>query len=116
MFDSVARVETIFRVFRGDCLGHGSSGAIFAVSSAVAVKTACRYDNPPPGYAEEEQYSRKRIKDESVIFDILAKPEHWHPNIVLSFLHSQDYIFMERTPMNLSNHVAQRCLLHMHWR
>jgi hypothetical protein len=95
MADTVARVVTIFHAYRGDCLGHGSSGIIFTVNADIVVKTASRYDNHPPGYAEEERYSLRRIKEESAVFDILAKPKNWHPNIVLSFLHTPDYIFME---------------------
>lgn len=53
MADIVARVQTIFLAFRGDYLGHGSSGIVFTVTSAIVVKTACRYDTYPPGYAEE---------------------------------------------------------------
>ncbi|MCJ1249936.1 hypothetical protein MMC30_007162 [Trapelia coarctata] len=107
MTDTVARVETIFRKSRGDCLGHGSSGVVFTVNANIVVKTACRYDIHPPGYAEEEQYSLKRIEEESAVFDILAEPENWHPNIVLSFLHTSDYIFMERANEDLSDYVTR---------
>lgn len=107
MGGAVARVETIFRKSRGDCLGHGSSGIVFTVNSDTAVKTACRYDTRPPGYAEEEQYSLRRIKEESSIFDVLAKPQNWHPNIVLSSLHTPDYIFMERAEEDLFDYVIR---------
>lgn len=107
MTDPVARVKTIFRVFRGDCLGHGSSGIVFTVNSNIVVKTASTYDIHPPGYEEEEKYSIKRIKEESAVFDILARRENWHPNIVLSFLHTSDYIFMERAQGDLSDHVIK---------
>ncbi len=106
MTDAVARVETIFRKSRGDCLGHGSSGIVLTVNSDIVVKTACRYDTHPPGYAEEERYSLTRIKQESAVFDILEKPENWHPNIVLSFLHAPDYIFMERVTGDLVDYVT----------
>lgn len=107
MADPVARVETIFRKSRGDCLGHGSSGIVFTVNSDIVVKTACRYDIHPPGYAEEEQYSMRRVKHESAVFDILAKPENWHPNVVLSFLHTHDYIFVERASDDLCGYVTK---------
>lgn len=107
MADTVARVETIFHASRGDCLGHGSSGIVFTVNSDIVVKTACKYDTHPPGYAEEEQYSLRRIKEDSAVFDILAEPENWHPNIVLSFLHTSDYIFMERAHEDLFDHVTK---------
>lgn len=107
MTGPVARVETIFRKSRGDCLGHGSSGIVLTVNSNIVVKTACRYDMHPPGYAEEEQYSLRRIKQESAVFDILAKPENWHPNVVLSFLHTPDYIFMERATDDLFDYVTR---------
>lgn len=107
MTDTIAKVKTIFRVSRGDCLGHGSSGIVFIVNSDIVVKTACTYDTHPPGYAEEEKYSIRRVREESAVFDILAKPENWHPNIVLSFLHTSDYIFMERAPEDLFDHVTK---------
>lgn len=37
---------------------------------------------------------------------ILAEPENWHPNIVLSFLHTPDYIFMERANNDLFDYVT----------
>lgn len=107
MADIVARVETVFRKSRGDFLGHGSSGIVFTVNSDIVVKTACRYDIHPPGYAEEEQYSLRRIKEESSVFNTLAEPENWHPNIVLSFLNTPDYIFMERAHEDLFDHVIK---------
>lgn len=85
---------------------HGSSGAVFAVSSEIVVKTACRYDNLRPGYAEEEHYIRRCIREQRAIFDIFAEPENWHPSIVLSFLHSPGTCFMERTPTDESDHVT----------
>lgn len=107
MTDTVVRVKTIFGVFRGDCLGYGSSGIVFGINSDIVVKTACTYDIHPPGYAEEEKHSIRRVKKESAVFDILAKPENWHPNIVLSFLHTSEYIFMERAREDLFDHVTQ---------
>ena len=107
MANTVARVVTIFRAYRGDCLGHGSSGIVFTVNTDIVVKTASRYDTHPPGYAEEERYSLRRIKEESAVFDILAEPKNWHPNIVLSFLHTPDYIFMERAREDLFDHVVK---------
>ncbi|MCJ1254185.1 hypothetical protein MMC24_001999 [Lignoscripta atroalba] len=103
----VARVVTIFGASRGDCLGHGSSGIVFTVNPKIVVKTASRYDTHPPGYAEEEQYSLRRIKEESAVFDILAEPKNWHPNIILSFLHTPEYIFMERAREDLFDHVIR---------
>ncbi|KAL8981818.1 MAG: hypothetical protein Q9177_005457 [Variospora cf. flavescens] len=107
MADTVAKVVTIFDASRGDCLGHGSSGIVFTVNTDIVVKTASRYDTHPPGYAEEEQYSLRRIKEESAVFNILAKPKNWHPNIILGFLHTPDYIFMERAHEDLSDHVIE---------
>lgn len=114
MADTVARVVTIFYVSRGDCLGHGSSGIVFTVNTDIVVKTASRYDTHPPGYAEEEQYSLRRIKEESAVFKILAKPKNWHPNIVLGFLHTPDYIFMERAHEDLLDHVINNFPISLH--
>ncbi|KAL9022293.1 MAG: hypothetical protein Q9185_000535 [Variospora sp. 1 TL-2023] len=105
MADTVAKVITIFDASRGDCLGHGSSGIVLADNTDIVVKTASRFDIHPPGYPEEEQYSLRCIKEESAVFDILAKPKNWHPNIILGFLHTPDYIFMERAHEDLSDHL-----------
>lgn len=81
MGDTVARVQTIFRSFRGDYLAHGCNGIVFTITSNIVVKTACINDIHPPGHAKEEEYSLRRIKEESAIFDILADVKNWHPNI-----------------------------------
>ncbi|KAL8830707.1 MAG: hypothetical protein Q9170_005614 [Blastenia crenularia] len=114
MAEPVARVVTIFDTNRGDCLGHGSSGIVFTVNANIAVKTACRYDIHPPEYAEEENRSILRIKEESAVFSILADRKNWHPNITLSFLYGPDYIFMERAQEDLYYHVTEKDPIKLH--
>lgn len=80
---------------------------MFTVTSNIVVKTAYRYDFHPTGYTEEEKYSLKRIQEESAIFNILADVKNWHPNIVLSFLHMPDHVFMERACEDLFDHVTK---------
>lgn len=50
-------------------MGHGSRGIVFTVTSTTVV---CRYDIHPSGFAEEEEYSLRRIRGESAIFEELA--------------------------------------------
>lgn len=57
-----ATVVTIIHASRDDCLGHGSSGNVFAVNTDIVVMTACRFDTHTPEYAEEEQYILKRVE------------------------------------------------------
>ena len=83
----------------------------FSVTSNIVVKTAYRYDIHPTGYTEEEKYILKRIKEESAIFNILADVKNWHPSIVLSFLHTPGYIFMERAYEDLFENVTKKFLI-----
>lgn len=57
--DNVARAKA---VFRGDGLGHGSIGTLFIINSDTVIKTTCRYETHPSGYAEEERYSLRRVR------------------------------------------------------
>ena len=50
----------------------------------------------------------RRIKQESDVFDALAKPENWHPNVLLNFLHTPDYIFLERAADDLFDYVTRK--------
>ena len=110
----VVRVVTCFGVSRGEFISHGSAGVVFTVNQDIVVKTASRFDSHPPGYAEEEEYSLRRIREESAVFDILAKEENWHPNIVRCFLHTSDYIFMERAQEDMYGHVTRNHPLSQH--
>jgi serine/threonine protein kinase len=89
-------------------LADGGTGVLFAVSDKIVVKTLWKFDIPHESFREQETDSVRGLQKESEIYDILAQPKNWHPNIVLSFLHNPSYLFLERLPRTLHDYVSQK--------
>ncbi|KAL8881275.1 MAG: hypothetical protein Q9198_001496 [Flavoplaca austrocitrina] len=103
---AVAKVVPSFDADGGNCLAYGDSRTVFAVASDIVVKTT-RKDNAPSETQRDEVRSKQPAKNERAIFDILMQREHGHPNIILGFLHTPEFILMERAHENLIQHVTQ---------
>lgn len=84
MANSMPRVCSPFLIF--PYLNEGGTGIVFAVSDRIVVKTVWRFDNLNEQWHEQQKDSIAGLKKESAIYDVLAKPENLHPNIVLCFL------------------------------
>lgn len=83
------------------------------------VKTLWKFDIPHESFREQETDSLRGLQKESEIYDTLAQPKNWHPNIVLSFLHNPSYIFLEWLPRTLHDYVSQKASItettRCHW-
>ncbi|KAI4271094.1 MAG: hypothetical protein LQ337_006253 [Flavoplaca oasis] len=102
----VAKIVPSFDADGDNCVAYGDSWNGFAVASDIVVKTTLK-DCTPPEHQRDEVRSKQPIKNERAIFDILMQRKHWHPNIILGFLHTPEFIFMERAHENLIQHVTQ---------
>lgn len=105
MANSMPRVCSPFLKF--PYLNEGGTGIVFAVSDKIVVKTVWRFDNINEQWREQQEDSIVGLKKESMMYDVLAKPENLHPNIVLCFLHNPDYLFLERLPGTLYEQVSR---------
>lgn len=91
-----------------DALGMGATGVVYPVSDRIVVKVVYKYENPSIDHQNTQDDSRRAIKAESAIYDILSRPQNWHPNIIFSFLRGPNFIFLERLRDNLFDRTLQR--------
>ncbi len=89
MAELVPRLSSPFLV--SPYLAEGGTGILFAVSDKIVVKTLWKFDILHESFREQETDSLRGLQKESEIYDTLAQPKNWHPNIVLSFLHNPSY-------------------------
>lgn len=106
MVESIPRLRSPFLV--SPHLADGATGILFSVSDKIVVKTVWRFDNINESYLQQQTDSLVGLQKESDIYDILAEPKNWHPNIVLSFLHGPEYLFLERLLGTLYDHMNQK--------
>ncbi len=106
MGDSIPRLSSQFLI--SPYLAEGGTGVLFAVSDKIAVKTLWKFDIYHESFREQEIDSVKGLQNESKVYEILTQPKSWHPNIVLSFLHTPSYIFLEPLPRRLYDYVSQQ--------
>ncbi|KAL8838694.1 MAG: hypothetical protein Q9176_004934 [Flavoplaca citrina] len=106
MVVGVAKVIPSFDADGGNCVAYGDGWNVFAVSSDIVVRTTFQ-DSALPENQRNEVRSKQPARNERAIFDILMQRKHWHPNIILGFLHTLEFTFMERIHENLIQHVTQ---------
>ncbi|KAL9626713.1 MAG: hypothetical protein Q9204_007095 [Flavoplaca sp. TL-2023a] len=103
---AVAKVVPSLDAHRGNCVAYCNGRNVFAVSSDIVVETTFQ-DSVLPENQRDEVHSKQPAKNERAIFDILMQRKHWHPNIILGFLHTPEFILVERAHENLIQHVTQ---------
>ena len=71
-------------------------------------KSIYLFDNPLPEHKEMERDSREGISKEREIFDLFIKYGNWHRNIILCYLHSPEYIFLERAQDSVYHYIIRK--------
>lgn len=106
MDGNCARLKSPFTNSR--YLASGATGLVFEVSDKIVVKTVFRFENNAFKDHRQEADSCEGMKRESAIYDILRRPNNWHPNLVPCFLNTPSYLFLERQAHDLYRHISDK--------